>query len=174
MSLLHSTEQILAINDAHVFLKVWQPQHTDNEIPILLLHDSLGSVQLWRDFPERLAIATQRTVIAYDRLGFGKSDPLVSKLANHFIQLEAQVIIELLNQLEIPQVIVLGHSVGGGMAVSFAAQYPSRCTAVITLAAQAYVEQETLDGITAAKKSFNNLNNCNVWKNIMPKKRNGF
>lgn len=154
MSLLHITEQILAIKHAHVFLKIWQPQYTDNKIPILLLHDSLGSVQLWRDFPERLAVATHRTVIAYDRLGFGKSDPIPSKLSHHFIQQEAHVVTELLNQLEIPQVIALGHSVGGGMAVSFAAQKPSRCTAVITLAAQAYVEQETLDGIASVKQMF--------------------
>lgn len=154
MSLLQITEQILTIKHAHVFLKMWRPQDTCNEIPILLLHDSLGSVQLWRDFPEQLAIATHRTVIAYDRLGFGKSDPFLSKLSSHFIQQKAQIITELLDQLEIPQVITLGHSVGGGMAVSFATQHPPRCIAVITLAAQAYVEQETLDGITAAKQMF--------------------
>lgn len=95
MSLLHITEQILAIKHAHVFLKMWQPQDTRHQTPILLLHDSLGSVQLWRDFPERLSVTTHRTVIAYDRLGFGKSDPILSKLSHHFIQQEAEVVTEL-------------------------------------------------------------------------------
>ncbi len=55
---------------AKLYVKSWSTdQHSTT--PIILLHDSLGSVELWRDFPERLAEITGRQIIAYDRLGFG-------------------------------------------------------------------------------------------------------
>ncbi|MGV2701752.1 UNVERIFIED_CONTAM: alpha/beta hydrolase, partial [Raoultella ornithinolytica] len=50
-----------------------EPAAPEPAAPIVLLHDSLGCVDLWRDFPAQLARATQRDVIAYDRLGFGRS-----------------------------------------------------------------------------------------------------
>ena len=58
-----------------LFAKRWRGRAgTDaGPCPIVLLHDSLGCVDLWRDFPARLAQAAQRDVIAYDRLGFGRS-----------------------------------------------------------------------------------------------------
>ena len=54
--------------------------------PIVLLHDSLGCVDLWRDFPAQLARATQRDVIAYDRLGFGRSDRHPGMLGTTFVR----------------------------------------------------------------------------------------
>ncbi|MFS6991914.1 alpha/beta fold hydrolase, partial [Escherichia coli] len=85
--------------------------------PIILLHDSLGSVELWRDFPERLAEITGRQIIAYDRLGFGQSSPHPDFLDIDFVKNEAiegfSVIIE---QFKIQDFMVMGHSVGGGMA----------------------------------------------------------
>jgi pimeloyl-ACP methyl ester carboxylesterase len=88
----------------------------------VLFHDSLGSVELWREFPERLALATERSVIAYDRLGFGKSDPYPGQLGIDFIREEAQVAFPALcDQLELDGFVGFGHSVGGGMAIAAAA-----------------------------------------------------
>ncbi|MDE2201702.1 MAG: alpha/beta hydrolase [Burkholderiaceae bacterium] len=123
--------------------------------PIVLLHDSLGCVALWREFPLRLAQATGRRVIAYDRLGFGKSDPYPGALAPGFIQQEAHgAFAALVEQLEVGRFVVLGHSVGGGMAVSIAAAYPDRCVGLITESAQAFVEERTRAGIRAAQAQF--------------------
>ena len=58
--------------------------------PVVLLHDSLGCIAVWRDFPERLAVATGREIIAYDRLGFGQSDPHPHRLSGDFIHAEAR------------------------------------------------------------------------------------
>lgn len=156
MTAFQSTEQIIATSQGNIFVKTWQPTSSDQpkQIPILLFHDSLGCVQLWRDFPEQLCMATQRTVIAYDRLGFGKSDALTTPLSMDFIAQEAQLFAELLQLLAIPQVINFGHSVGGGMALSCAAQYPTLCSVVITEAAQSFVEEKTLASIRAAKQGF--------------------
>ncbi|MBU9616109.1 alpha/beta fold hydrolase [Burkholderia multivorans] len=123
--------------------------------PILLLHDSLGCVELWRDFPERLAAATQRDVIAYDRLGFGRSDPHRGTLATTFVRDEADHAFRaVLEQFGVDAFVAFGHSVGGGMAVGCAAAFPDRCRALVTVAAQAFVETRTLNGIRDAGRQF--------------------
>lgn len=68
------TNELVNTADGQVFVRQWQLASA-TATPILLLHDSLGSVEQWRKFPEHLAIQTQRSVIAYDRLGFGQSSP---------------------------------------------------------------------------------------------------
>lgn len=171
-----TVEKIISTQQGNLFVKIWQPQQTklSKQIPILLFHDSLGCVKLWRDFPEQLCTETHRMIIAYDRHGFGQSDASDVQLSTDFIQQEVLVAAELLDQLGISQVIALGHSVGGGMAVSFASQYPSKCVAVITEAAQAYIEQKTLDAISDAKQMFQQPEKLQKLKNIMQKKHNGF
>lgn len=123
--------------------------------PIVLLHDSLGCVELWRDFPARLARATGRDVIAYDRLGFGRSDRHPGQLAATFVRDEAgHGFHALLEWFGIDTFVAFGHSVGGGMAVGCAAAYPARCRALVTVAAQAFVEDRTRDGIRDAAQQF--------------------
>ncbi|CAJ0822502.1 2-succinyl-6-hydroxy-2, 4-cyclohexadiene-1-carboxylate synthase [Ralstonia flaminis] len=123
--------------------------------PIVLLHDSLGCVELWRDFPQRLAQATGRAVIAYDRLGFGQSDPHRGPIGADFIRQEAHTgFSALIDQLGVERFIAFGHSVGGGMAVSIAAAYPDRCVGLITESAQAFVEAQTREGIRTAQAQF--------------------
>lgn len=138
-----------------IFAKHWQVNSHQQHTPIILLHDSLGSVQLWRDFPEQLAQTTERDVIAYDRLGFGQSSAHPSTLALDFVSDEAQqCFAHVLQYFQIQNFIVMGHSVGGGMATCCATTYPTRCQALITLSAQSMVEERTLNGIRQAKVAF--------------------
>ena len=133
----------------------WAPAGRDALPPIVLLHDSLGCVELWRDFPQRLAQATGRAVIAYDRLGFGQSDPHRGPIGADFIRQEAHTgFSALIDQLGVERFIAFGHSVGGGMAVSIAAAYPDRCVGLITESAQAFVEAQTREGIRTAQAQF--------------------
>ncbi|WP_321848104.1 alpha/beta hydrolase [Pseudomonas paraveronii] len=149
-------EMWVKTNRGNLYAKSWPgPQITQNQPPIVLLHDSLGSTQQWRDFPMRLADATGHPVIAYDRLGFGKSDPHPGLLGASFISDEAKESFSaVIEQLSIGRFIVFGHSVGGGMAVSIARAYPDQCQAIITESAQSFVEDRTLDGILVARDSF--------------------
>ena len=74
-----STTHWIDAPGGRLFARCWRPQApTEDPVrkpPIVLFHDSLGCVELWRGFPLRLADRAGRLVIAYDRLGFGGSDP---------------------------------------------------------------------------------------------------
>lgn len=140
-----------------LFTRSWQPPDpaAARGHPIVLFHDSLGCVALWRDLPARLARATGRRVVAYDRLGFGRSDPLRARPSTDFVREEATEILPALReQLDLPGFVALGHSVGGAMAVHGAAEAGAACEALVTVAAQAFVEARTLDGLRAAQAQF--------------------
>lgn len=123
--------------------------------PFLLFHDSLGCTELWRGFPAALATATGRPVIAYDRPGFGRSDPFPGPLPADFIAAEATTTVPLLREtFGFSRFIACGHSVGGGMAVETAARHADTCLALVTMGAQAFVEERTLAGIRVAKAGF--------------------
>ncbi len=137
-----------------VFARKWTPLQTQVS-PIILFHDSLGSVELWRGFPAALAARTGRVVVAYDRLGFGQSDPRSDTLGMDFIAAEASSFFPALRaQLDLDHFIAFGHSVGGGMAVHCAARFADACDALITESAQAFIEDRTLQGIRAAQELF--------------------
>jgi pimeloyl-ACP methyl ester carboxylesterase len=139
----------IGVPGGRIFARAWR--HAPGRPAILLLHDSLGCVALWRDFPAALAAATGLDVIAYDRLGFGQSDPHPERLGTGFIEEEGRVAIPAIRAaLGLGRIIPLGHSVGGGMAVAAGADGP----AVVTVAAQAFVEDRTLAGIREAEALF--------------------
>lgn len=137
-----------------LFLRDWAGD--DGRAPVILMHDSLGSVDLWRDFPQALAVATGRRVIAYDRLGFGRSDPYPGAPdVPGFIAAEAKVDFPLLlRALGLDRFALLGHSVGGGMGLEIAARWTVQCEALITISAQTFAEPRTLDGIRATQADF--------------------
>ncbi len=141
-----------------VFVRRWYPEvavEAADEVPIILFHDSLGCVELWRDFPARLSAATGKEVIAYDRLGFGRSDPHPGGWSVNFIREEAEHLFPVvLASLDVERFIAFGHSAGGAIAATCAAYYPSHCQALITESAIAFVEDRTLQGVRTAKDEF--------------------
>jgi pimeloyl-ACP methyl ester carboxylesterase len=138
-----------------LFARSWQYGEPEPRAPIVLLHDSLGCVTLWGTFAQTLAHATSRRVIAYDRAGFGASDARTDRLHAGFVRDEAaRFFPALCEQLGVERFIAFGHSVGGGMAVECAAQHAGQCDALITEAAQTFVEDRTLAGIRAARAQF--------------------
>ncbi|MFZ6643797.1 alpha/beta fold hydrolase [Undibacterium sp. TC4M20W] len=155
---IKSTEHRIKTEAGQLYACSWQPTNHeghDNQPPILLLHDSLGCVALWRSFPALLADHSGRQVIAYDRLGFGQSDARDDVLSLDFIAQEAATSLPLLqSHFGFERFIVMGHSVGGGMAVHFSALYTDICDALITESAQALVEDKTRAGLIEAQQQF--------------------
>ncbi len=148
------SESFVTVPGGEVFVRQWDCSQ-GGRTPIVLLHDSLGSVDMWRDFPAIFASKAARTIIAYDRLGFGRSSRRTDAPSIDFIAKEAEVYFPAVARgLGLDAYILFGHSVGGGMALSIAAHAPERCKAVITESAQAFVEERTLSGIRAAKQEF--------------------
>lgn len=146
-------ENYITIGDKSLYI------HYQNSFPerptLIFLHDSLGSVQLWRDFPEKLAETTQCNVLAYDRLGYGKSAvmPTYERSVDYLVE-EASVLNALLTALAINDAILFGHSDGGSIALITAAQYPKRIKALICEAAHIFVEEVTLQGIREAMTAY--------------------
>jgi pimeloyl-ACP methyl ester carboxylesterase len=134
---------------------------SENEPTIVFLHDSLGCTQLWRDFPARLAeaVAAQCNILVYDRLGYGKSFPMLShERDNHYMETEADLLNDLLNELNIEQAILFGHSDGGTIALIAAAKYPEKIKAVICEAGHIFVEDVTVNGVREALEAYQTTN----------------
>ncbi|MDT8419518.1 MAG: alpha/beta hydrolase [Desulfuromonadales bacterium] len=137
-----------------LYAKKWTPESESTKSPLVLLHDSLGSVDLWRDVPATLAEHLSRSIVAYDRLGFGHSDARDGLPSDDFIEEEAITYFPAVKEhLSLQNYVLLGYSVGGAMAINIAARDPD-CRAVVTLSAQAFVEDRTLQGIRDAKRMF--------------------
>jgi pimeloyl-ACP methyl ester carboxylesterase len=119
---------------------------------IVMLHEGLGSVALWKDFPQRLASRTGCGILVYSRYGHGNSDKLLEKRPVEFMHHEGEVVLpELLDKLNIQKPILLGHSDGGSIALIFAGKYPERPRALILEAPHVFVEDLSVASITQAK-----------------------
>lgn len=131
----------------------------ENRPTLVFLHDSLGCTTLWRDFPEKLAEATQCNVLVYDRLGYGKSDPMPTyERPVNYMEREADVLNDLLTALKIDNAILFGHSDGGTIALLTAGKYKQKIKIVICEAAHIYVEDITLKGIYEAIEAYKTTN----------------
>lgn len=151
----HVDETYLPLEGGRIFVKTWTPEAPSSKAPVLMLHDSLGCVDLWRGFPEALCERLGRKIIAYDRLGFGRSDARTERPSLRFVEEEAEEVFPRLHvALRLEGFALLGHSVGGGMAANIAARHPEACEALVTVSAQAFVEERTVAGIERAKRQF--------------------
>jgi len=122
---------------------------------LVFLHEGLGSVAMWRDFPERVARAIGCNALVYSRYGYGRSDPLAAPRTVRYMHDEAQVALpELLDQLAIDRPILIGHSDGGSIALIHAGARARPVAGVVTLAAHVYVEDVSIASIAAAKTAY--------------------
>jgi pimeloyl-ACP methyl ester carboxylesterase len=126
---------------------------------IVFLHDSLGCITLWRDFPKLLGEKTGCNILMYDRLGYGKSGNFIKDSRDNFyMEDEADVLKEILTELKIEKPILFGHSDGGSIALIFAGKYPNLPKAIITVGAHIFVEDVTLKGIREAEEAYKKTN----------------
>ena len=122
---------------------------------LVLLHEGLGSVAMWRDFPGRLAHATGCNAVVYSRYGYGTSDPLREDRKVRYMHDEAGIALpEILDRLAIERPILVGHSDGGSIALIHAGTGASALTGVVTLAAHVLVEDISVASIAAAKTAY--------------------
>ena len=121
--------------------------------PLVLLHEGLGSVALWRDFPQRLQAATGRRVLAFSRFGHGRSEPPPAPRTPAFFHEEAlDVLPELLAQLDAAEPLLVGHSDGGSIALIHAGRHPVAGLAL--LAPHVVVEEVTVEAIRQTRAAY--------------------
>jgi pimeloyl-ACP methyl ester carboxylesterase len=125
---------------------------------IVFLHDSLGSIALWRHFPESLCLATGCNGLIYDRQGHGKSCGFSEPRTPTYLHKEAAILDQLLTQEKVERAVLFGHSDGGSIALIAAALHPQRILGVISEGAHVFVEEITLAGIRAAQEQLTTTN----------------
>jgi pimeloyl-ACP methyl ester carboxylesterase len=121
---------------------------------LVFLHEGLGSVSHWRDFPARVNASTHCPVIAYSRYGSGRSDVLREPRPVSYMHDEAHTTLPaLLEQLRIEDPILIGHSDGGSIALIHAGTH-NRVRGLVLLAPHVFVEDLSVQSIAKAKVAF--------------------
>lgn len=125
--------------------------------PVLVfLHEGLGCIDMWRDFPRQISVMTGCSAFIYDRPGYGKSDPIISGSVDvDYLHRESfEVLPALLQRFHIGRCVLIGHSDGATIALYYSAAYPEQVAAVIAEAAHVLIEDVTLEGIRQAVSSY--------------------
>jgi pimeloyl-ACP methyl ester carboxylesterase len=121
--------------------------------PLVFLHEGLGSVAGWRDFPRTLCDRVGAPGLVYSRRGYGRSTPLERPRGTDYLHREAwEVLPALLEHLGIAAPLLVGHSDGGSIALLYAARHAPRAIAI--MAPHVFVEDVTIAGIRAAREAW--------------------
>jgi pimeloyl-ACP methyl ester carboxylesterase len=133
----------------------WVEPAAANGVDLVMLHEGLGSVSMWREFPEQLAHATGCRTLVYSRQGYGRSSPLDAPRRVDYMHEEARLWLPaMLVRLGIRRPVLFGHSDGASIALIHAASPESDVAGVIALAPHVKVEELTVDSISAAKSAY--------------------
>lgn len=131
------------------------PAHQINRPTLVLLHEGLGSVAMWRDFPARLAAATGCRTLVYSRYGYGRSDVLEESFGTDFMHREGrEALPELLAELGIERPLLVGHSDGASIALLHAGDRRFEVAGLVVMAPHCFVEDISIRSIEAAKLAF--------------------
>lgn len=123
---------------------------------IVLLHEGLGSVSMWRDFPDKLAVATGAPVFLYSRAGYGKSSGSPLPWPTSYMHREAlDVLPRVIATAGIGDHVLLGHSDGGSIALIYAGGAARHgLKSVVTMAAHAFNEEVCVKSIAMARDAY--------------------
>ncbi len=123
---------------------------------IVMLHEGLGCVGLWDDFPDRLAAATGAGVFVYSRAGYGQSSPVALPRPLTFMHAEAcEVLPALLGSIGFRRGLLLGHSDGASIATIYAGSVPDRrVRGLVLIAPHFFTEEIGIAEIARAREAY--------------------
>lgn len=140
---------------------VWVGERQAQAPLVVFLHEGLGSVSMWKDFPERLCRAANCRGLLYSRPGYGQSTPRGADehWAPDFMHRQArEVLPALLAALGVDAAAsppwLFGHSDGGSIALLYAAMFPDRLSGAIVLAPHILVEDLSIASIEQARLAY--------------------
>ena len=126
-----------------------------NGVDLVMLHEGLGSVSMWREFPEQLALETGCRILVYSRHGYGRSSPLDAPRRVDYMHEEAHIWLPaILARLGVRRPVLFGHSDGASIAMIHAAGPATAVAGIIAMAPHVKVEDITVRSIDAAKSAF--------------------
>jgi len=134
----------------------WHGPPPDAAPTLVFLHEGLGCVSLWRDFPERLAEATGCGALVYSRAGYGRSDPVPLPRPVRFMHDEGlRVLPEVLDAAGVRDAVLVGHSDGASIALVHAGSGAAgRVRALVLEAPHVFVEDESVRSIAAIGEAY--------------------
>ncbi|WP_020681001.1 alpha/beta fold hydrolase [Marinobacterium rhizophilum] len=116
---------------------------------LVLLHEALGCIAMWKQVPQRLAALTGCDVFVYERRGYGGSSPISLPRPDDYLEQEGRDWLpRVLDSAALGPVILVGHSDGGSIALVAAAVLGDRLHGLVTMAAHIYIDHLTLAGIS--------------------------
>lgn len=124
---------------------------------VVFLHEGLGSLSQWKEFPQRLCDATNCRGLVFSRPGYGNSSPRTEPWPQDYLQEQARHLLPALFDslgLQDEPLLLFGHSDGASLALLFAACYPRRVRALVAMAPHLFVEPITIAGLRAAKQAY--------------------
>ncbi|MFC1893881.1 alpha/beta fold hydrolase [Chloroflexota bacterium] len=127
---------------------------------LVFLHDGLGSLAMWRDFPQRLCDAGSFRGLVFSRYGYGQSTPRPKeeKWPVSFMHDQARdllpTFLEKVTNAQNHRPWLFGHSDGGSIALIYAALFPDAVSGIIAVAPHIFVEEVTRESITQAKTRY--------------------
>lgn len=145
--------QPLLVSNHHLELRSIAATRPDRPA-VVFLHEGIGSVSMWRDYPDALAGASGCAVHVYSRYGYGQSDVLAEPRQLDYMHAEAlEVLPALIAALGLDRPVLYGHSDGASIALMYAGRHTNVRGAVLE-APHVFVEDESIAGIVAAKRAF--------------------
>ena len=122
----------------------------------MLLHEGLGCVALWRDFPEKLARTTGCGVFAYSRAGYGRSDPVALPRPLDYLSREARYSLPVvLGAIGFRRGVLVGHSDGASIAAIYAGERADdRVEGLVLMAPHVFTEAPGLASIAEARDAY--------------------
>jgi pimeloyl-ACP methyl ester carboxylesterase len=144
------------IIDGRTLETAWWGPGPDEAPTLVLLHEGLGCVALWRDFPDALVAATGCGVFAWSRFGYGNSDPVTLPRPMSYMHDEALTVLpRVLDAAGVRRAALIGHSDGGSIAVIHAGSALDACVrGVMLIAAHLFVEEINIASIAAIRASY--------------------
>lgn len=123
---------------------------------LIFLHEGLGCVDMWRDFPEKISRLTGCPALVYSRQGYGRSDPCALPRPLRYMHDEAlDILPQLLVEADIEDHIIIGHSDGASIALIYAgSKNRTGLRGVITMAPHIFCEELSVRSIALARQAF--------------------
>lgn len=155
-------EKYITIQEKQIYTRFSDEILVNPQSPVIVfLHEGLGCSEQWKDFPTDISAQLQCPILMYDRYGYGKSEEIREHRPVDYMEIEASFFLpEVLKELGLQhrKIILFGHSDGGSIAAFYAAMFPEHVLAAIIEAPHFFIEEISVDGISAALRAYKNGN----------------